>query len=361
MLRSDMREEQNAYRFFTVLVVLAVLLFAIVMEPFVEALFLAAVLAGGLYPVQQRISALLRGRPKLSAFLLTAGTLLIVLAPTSVITTVLVKETVEGARFVVSTVQDSGVRGLIEKLPDPANRYLNAALAHAPIAPEELDKALRDKARTQQDKAGALVQGALSTTGAVVLQTALFAIALFFLLVDGELLVAWCEDASPLPEGQTLELLTEFRRVSVSVIVSSVATGAIQTVAALIGYWIAGVPNPWFFAIVTFFMSFVPAIGAGGTSFVAALLLLAKGKLGMAIFLGIWGTFAVGLSDNLVKPLLAKRGTRLHGAVLFFALVGGIAAFGTIGLLLGPLIVSFLPTLVRIRKGHQKPLVEAAT
>jgi predicted PurR-regulated permease PerM len=130
----------------------------------------------------------------------------------------------------------------------------------------------------------------------------------------------------------------------------------------LIGYLIAGVPKPWLFAVVTFFMSFVPAIGAGGTSFVATLILLATGKIGMAIFLGIWGTVAVALSDNLVKPLLAKDAAHMHGAVLFFALVGGMAAFGAIGLIVGPLIVSFLLTLVRLRRrSSQQQLVTSAS
>jgi predicted PurR-regulated permease PerM len=82
----------------------------------------------------------------------------------------------------------------------------------------------------------------------------------------------------------------------------------------------------------------------------ASLFLRAQGKIGMAIFLAVWGVVTVGLSDNLVKPLLAKRGMHMHGAVVFFALVGGLIAFGTIGLILGPLIVSFLLTLVRMRE-----------
>ncbi|HXS16764.1 MAG TPA: AI-2E family transporter, partial [Polyangiaceae bacterium] len=116
---------------------------------------------------------------------------------------------------------------------------------------------------------------------------------------------------------------------------------------ALAGYLIARVPHPFFFAIVTFFISFIPAIGAGGACFVAALLLLAGGKVWSALFLAIW-IIPVGLVDNWVKPLLVKRGMHMHGGVVFFALLGGIAAFGAVGLLLGPLFVTFLVALVRI-------------
>jgi len=248
---------------------------------------LASVLAGALYPWQQRLAAKLRGRRRWVAAALTIGALLSFLVPAGVVSALLVKESVDAGRFMVATLQDRGVRGLIDKLPPPVDGYVKSALAHAPVKPEELERALREKADSQQDHAAQLVQRTLGRTLTIVLQIALFAIALFFLLLDGAQLVTWCEGASPLPEGQTLELLTEFRNVAVSVIVSSLATGLIQTVAALIGYLIAGVPRPWLFGIITFFMSFVPAIGAGGTSFVATLFLLATGKLGMAIFLGI--------------------------------------------------------------------------
>lgn len=355
-----MREEHSAYHFYVALVVLAVALFAFILWPFVEALFLAAVLAGALYPWQQAVAKKLRGRKRLSAVFLSTMTVLLVLGPTAAVSIVLVQESVAAGSYIAEATKDKGVIGLVDKLPQPVNGYARELLDHAPVEPKEIDNALREKLTSQQDKAGDYIQRVLGGAFTFLVQTALLVIALYFLLIDGPKLVDWCEDASPLQRGQTLSLLREFKSVSVSVIVSSLATGVIQTAVALIGYLIAGVPKPWFFAVVTFFMSFVPAIGAGGTSFVATLILLGTGKIGWAIFLGIWGTVAVALSDNLVKPLLAKDAAHMHGAVLFFALVGGMAAFGAIGLIVGPLIVSFLLTLVRLRKRNAQQLVTSA-
>lgn len=349
-----MREEDSAYHFYVALVIVAFALFAVVVWPFAEALFLAAVLAGALFPWQKRMAAWLRGRAKLSAVVLSSCTVIAVLGPTTAVSAVLVQETISGGKFLVSAMEEGGVAGLVGKLPQPVNRYAKDLLEKAPVEPHEIDQAIRDKVSSQGEKAGDYIQRAFSIMGTFAVQTALLVIALFFFLVDGPRLAAWCEDASPLREGQTTQLLQEFRSVSVSVIVSSLATGVIQTIVALIGYLIAGVPKPWFFAVVTFFMSFVPAIGAGGTSAVATIVLLVMGKIGWAIFLAIWGTVAVALSDNIVKPWLAKDSAHMHGAVLFFALVGGMAAFGAIGLIVGPLIVSFLLTLVRLRKRGQR-------
>jgi len=95
----------------------------------------------------------------------------------------------------------------------------------------------------------------------------------------------------------------------------------------------------------------------------AAVLLLAMGKTWMALFLAIWGLAVVGTVDNVIKPLLVKRGLHMHGAIVFFSLLGGLAVLGTVGLLAGPLIVSFFLALIRIYQrdfGHQTELVDGS-
>jgi predicted PurR-regulated permease PerM len=95
-------------------------------------------------------------------------------------------------------------------------------------------------------------------------------------------------------------------------------------------------------------VAFIPAIGAASVCLLAAALLLVTGHPYMALFLALWGILIVGLVDNVVKPLLIKGGMELHGAVVFFSLIGGLAAFGAIGLLVGPLVVSLFLALVRL-------------
>jgi predicted PurR-regulated permease PerM len=171
-------------------------------------------------------------------------------------------------------------------------------------------------------------------------------IAFYFFLVDGRDLVRWLSDVLPLRRGQTERLLMDFRRVSVAVIVSSVATAGIQAGMAFVGYLIARVPNPIFFGIVTFVVGLIPAVGAGAVVLIAAGLLFLSGHAGWALFLAIWGIGPVGLIDNVVKPYLIRGGIELHGAVVFFSLLGGIAYFGLVGLIAGPLIVSFFLAVI---------------
>jgi predicted PurR-regulated permease PerM len=89
---------------------------------------------------------------------------------------------------------------------------------------------------------------------------------------------------------------------------------------------------------------------------VTALIVFARGHSYMALFLVIWGLGVVGLVDNLVKPLLIKSGVKISGAIVFFALVGGLSAFGTPGLFIGPLVVAFFLALLRIyRRDFKEP------
>jgi predicted PurR-regulated permease PerM len=189
---------------------------------------------------------------------------------------------------------------------------------------------------------------ALVATGSFALHSVLMLIALFFLLARGDEALAWLASASPLGRAHTTELLTTFRRVAYSVIVSTGVTAAVQAAAALVGFLIARVPSPYFFALVTFVCAFIPAIGAAVVCLFAALLLYVTDHPYAALFLAVWGLVVVGLVDNLVKPLLIRRGLEANGVVVFFSLIGGIGAFGAIGLLIGPLVVSLFLALLRM-------------
>jgi predicted PurR-regulated permease PerM len=132
-------------------------------------------------------------------------------------------------------------------------------------------------------------------------------------------------------------------------------TAGVQTLIAFIGYLIAGVPRLALAVTLTFVIAFIPFIGAGTIVVAVAALLALSGRIGAAIFLALWGLVFVGLSDNVLKPYLIKTDVEIHGAVIFFALLGGLAVFGPIGLLVGPLIVAFFLATVRLASGEEAP------
>jgi predicted PurR-regulated permease PerM len=338
------RDDLAARRFLLALLVGALVLVSLVAWPLAEALLLAAVLAVVIAPLQARLTRWLRGRPQASAALLVVAVLLLVVGPILALSAVAVRETTDGVRFLLETVKSEGMAGLLQTLPAPIADYAARALAYL----GDFGAAVESQVRAQGPKAASAVGAAVVATGSLLFQLAMMLIALFFLLVSGRELVAWIDGASPLRRGQTQELLSECKKVSYSVIVSTLLTAGVQTLAALAGYLIAGVPQAMFFTGLTFFFALIPAIGAATVCLAAALVLLVSGHPYMAGFLALWGLVVVGLVDNVVKPFLIKGDVEMHGAVVFFSLIGGIAAFGMIGLLVGPLAVAMLLALLRM-------------
>lgn len=351
-----MAPPQPARRFFFVLLAAAAVLFAVVVRPIASALFLAAVLAGVAWPAHRWLTRRLGNRPKLSSGLFVVAVSLLLLVPVAAFATFAIKQGLEGVRYVIETVRGQGARALLDHLPPSLQELVGKGLASLTEEQgQSLVESLQERLTSHGGKAAAAVGATLSATGSLAFQAAMMLIAFYFFLVDGERLVKWIDGMSPLEPGQTGELLVEFKKVSYSVLLSTVITSAVQAVVALGGYLLGRVPHPVFFAGVTFFFAFVPAVGAGAVCLAAAGLLLATGHPWAALFLAVWGVAVVGLVDNAVKPLLMKGGMQMNGAVVFFALIGGLTAFGGIGLLLGPLVVTMLLSLLRMYQRDFRP------
>ena len=343
-----MATEQGARRVLIGLILVSIALVLMVISPFFEAFFLAAVLAGAFQGMHGWLTRRFRGRKGPAAGLILLGFVLILLAPLAALTAFIVSQVIEGVDFITTTVEKRGLDGLLAYVPGPLQDSAERMLENFQVKSAGVWGTLHEQLSTRGSAAAQTVGGAVAATGTVLFQTVMLLIALYFLLTEGKQLVAWMESVSPLKRGQTTELLREFRRVTRSVLTSSLATAGVQAVAALVGYLITGVPVPIFFAAVTFFFALIPAVGAAVVCIAAALLLLATGHPVSALILAIWGVVVVGLSDNVIKPILAKRGMHMHGAIIFFALLGGLAVFGAIGLLLGPLAVAFFLAVLRI-------------
>jgi predicted PurR-regulated permease PerM len=322
----------------------------VVAWPIATALFLAAVLAAVLWPVQLAVVRRLGGRRTAAALLIVLAAVVVVGTPTVAFTTEAVQEGTEVLRSASATLRSEGVSGLVDRLPAPFRRLAREAVVGLTGSGNGVPSSMTAQGGT----AAAAVGSAISATGSAVFQLVMMLIALFFLLSEGDRLVVWIDEVSPLGRGRTLEILREVHRVSSSVIVSSLVTAAVQSGAAFIGYLIAGVPHPLFIGGVTFIVAFIPAIGAGTVALVVAGFMWLAGHAYAALFLAAWALAVVSLIDNVLRPYLIKGEIRMHGAVVFFALIGGLSAFGAVGLLVGPLVVAlFLSALCIYRRDFQ--------
>jgi predicted PurR-regulated permease PerM len=136
---------------------------------------------------------------------------------------------------------------------------------------------------------------------------------------------------------------------------ATLGTAAIQSLVALAGYLIVRAPNPLFLTLATFFVALVPTAGATVVVIAVGLLLLATGHVLGGVFLLAWGAAVVSVADNVARPWLLKGGMALHGGLVFFALLGGLAVFGGVGLLAGPLVLTFLVEVTKLYRSEDPP------
>ncbi len=334
----------HARRLLVFLVLAALALAAVIVQPFWQAFFVAAVVAAGLRGPMEWLTRKVRGRRNLAAAILTLGVLFVVVLPVAGLGALLVQQVLAGVEWLRTTIQSEGVWGLVERLPGPVQNAAREVVEAVPQPQRELQRI----AGAQGGQAAAAVGGVLAATGTAVFQTVMMLIALFFFLTDGRRLVEWVDARVPLRPGQFRAFVEEFRQTSVSVIVSTIGTAAIQTATAVVGYLIARAPNVLFLMLATFVLALIPAVGGSVMVVSVSLLLLATSHPVAGTFLLIWGVAVVSLSDNVARPYLLKGGMELHGGLVFFALLGGLAVFGGVGLIVGPLILTFLVTALKL-------------
>jgi len=314
----------------------SIALLAAVAFPLWKPLLLGAVLAATLLPWHDRLTARMRGWRRLSAALLLVGLVLPVVLLVGWIVTVAVGQAITGIGFVRDVMQKSGPEGLLVHLPQWMSDAIRRALGAFSSGTEDLAGLVAQRAPAT----AAAVGSALGVTAQLIAQAVFLLIAFYVFLLGGRRLVAWLASITPVPED-TLEIAARLARASRSVLSSLFLTALIQSVTATIGYLIAQVPQPVFFGVLTFVAAFIPSVGTTIVALPVALLMLALGHPWAALFLSLWALAVVGVIDNVVKPLLIKGGIHINAAVLFFALIGGLAMFGPVGLIVGPLAVSF--------------------
>lgn len=345
MTRDDLQRH-----FLLALVLAAVALTVALVSPFWRALLVAAVLAAASRQPMTWLAARLRNRRTLAAGLLVALLVLALALPVAALVTVIARQAVVGFQWLRDALASEDVSGLVARLPSFLEPLARRLIASVP----DLQAEVQQLAGAGGGQAVTALGGLLAATGGALVRVVVTLVAYYFFLTDGHRLVAWLEEAAPLAPGQFRDFIGEFRRTAVSVLVATVATAGIQAGAALVGYLLAGTPGPAFLTFVTFLVALVPAVGGTVVVLAAAALQYLSGHGWAAAFLVAWGLGVVSMVDTLARPYLLKDGMDLPLGIVFAALLGGVAAFGVVGVLLGPLTVTFLIAALRIWRRDQE-------
>jgi predicted PurR-regulated permease PerM len=338
--------------FVLLLVAASSALLAVLIAPFAASFFAAAVLAGVLHPTKEALARRLGDRGGAASLLLTTGVVLLVVGPMAGLIVFVAKQGTSLYARGLETWRESGVEGLIAELPGPLQDLARWLGEHWPGSFRVVSESGGDEAVAvsgQQLQAATSVAAAvLDGLANVLVDMGVLVVTMFFLLHQGKKLVDWVVDVLPLANDEGERLVAEFRDVTRAVFGATIVTALLQTVVSWIGYAIAGVPYQPIALLVTFVCALIPVVGAALVVLAIGGLLWLDGQTGYGVFLIVWGLLPVGLSDNIVKPWLAKDKMRLPGPVVLFSMLGGVVVFGAFGIVAGPLIVAFFLASLRL-------------
>ena len=324
--------------FFITLVLGTTLLFAGLLEDFLLPLFWATVLTIVFRPVQAWWCRLTGDRSSLSAVLTLVTVVLVVFLPLVAVGAAVTGEAVN--------LYDRIARGEID-LEAP----LRSAEGFLPVVSDFLARFGVELERVRQWFASAgvaasrfLASQALSigqNTLRFVLLFFLTLYVLFFFLRDGERIIEAIIRVLPLEEERERQLLDKFAEVSRATLKGTLVVGVVQGTMGGLLFWALDLPAPVFWGVIMTVLSLLPAVGSGLVWGPAAVILLATGEVVKGIVLLAGGALVIGLVDNILRPLLVGRDTKMPDFLILISTLGGLTAFGISGFVIGPIIAAF--------------------
>jgi predicted PurR-regulated permease PerM len=160
----------------------------------------------------------------------------------------------------------------------------------------------------------------------------------------------------PFSADNTEKLGKRFKDVTVSTVVGTGVVAAVQGGLLGIAFLIAGLPNALFWSVVTMALAILPVVGSGLVWGPAVVVLIMQGRPAAGVLLAIWGVAVVGSVDNFIRPLIYRRFSAIHPLITLIGAIAGVGTFGLLGLLIGPLALSYLFELVRMyREEYLEP------
>jgi len=335
------------------LVIIAFLVFKLI-EPFLGPIAWALFIGFLLQDQQQRLTKWMRGRASISAFTLTILVLVLFLGPLTALAIAFTGQATELAGRLQAWLaerQGTTIRNL-DQIPGvgPVLDWLNQNLE---ITSTQVQAWLIEGGQTLFQELASY--GGVAFLGAIgtVLSFTVMLFILFFIIRDGRAIARLGSALVPLPPDRREALADRLSSVTRAVVRGTVLTSIIQGLLLGIGFALAGMPAPVVFGVLAAVLSVVPF---GGTALVwgpALIAVLIQGNYGQAVGILVVGVF-VSSVDNFIKPMLISGRSPLPTLAVFIGVLGGLAAFGLIGLFVGPIVIALVLALIEFAK-EQKP------
>jgi predicted PurR-regulated permease PerM len=328
--------------FYSVVLCLAYLVFR-VFQPFLMPLGWAAVFGVIFYSLHKRFER--KWGNTVSAAVITAGVTLLLIGPVLLLAALFVREGIAAARNIQEAMATNGY-GWFNR----AWGWLGAKIAAGGISVD-----LPGLVRQSAGRAGEYMAGQL---GAVIRNIVVFLFelfvmlfALFYFLRDGDSMVIRFRRFLPFEETMTERMLAEARELIFASVTTSLVIAAVQGIICGGAFALVGLDSPVFWGVMMGFLSLLPVVGAWPVWIPGAIYLFSTGHWGRAIALIVICGVLGGSIDNILRPVLLGDRASLSGLLVFISVLGGIAVFGVLGVVLGPIVVATAVGILDVYSG----------
>ncbi|CAN7448044.1 AI-2E family transporter [Acidovorax sp. Leaf78] len=324
---------------FLLLLILVTVAFGAILWQFHGAVFWGVILAILFAPLHRKLLRRMPRRTNLAALSTLALCLVIVILPMTAITISLIQEATVVYERMRSGQLNFGLylQQIISALPSWAVNLLERL--NLTSVTELQDKFSSVAVQASQFVAAQALSIGQNTLEFVV-SFGIMLYLLFFLLRDGNRLALRIGQATPLDEAHKRQLVDKFTTVIRATVKGNIVVAASQGALGGLIFWILGIQGPVLWGVLMAFLSLLPAVGAGLIWLPVAIYFLATGAVWQGVVLIAYGVFVIGLVDNVLRPILVGKDTKMPDYVVLISTLGGMALFGLTGFVIGPVIAA---------------------
>ncbi|WIT09892.1 AI-2E family transporter [Paucibacter sediminis] len=324
---------------FVVLLALVTLAFAWILWPLYGALLWGTAAAIVFAPLHRWMLRRCGQRATLAALLTLSLVLLLVILPLTLVSIALAQEA--GALYAKLKSGEFSFSGYVQQVYAALPAGLLSGLEKLGVSdPLDLQQKLTEALKQLSQAIATKAFGFGQDTFDVVVSFFVMLYLLFFLLRDGDRLSVLLRHALPLRAAHKRRLMEKFRAVIGATVKGNIAVAALQGALGGLAFWVLDVHAPVLWAVLMAFLSLLPAVGAGLVWLPLAIYLLATGAIGQGLGLIAYGVLVIGLVDNLLRPLLVGKDSKMPDYVVLVSTLGGMAVLGLNGFVIGPLIAA---------------------
>lgn len=342
-----MKREYILISLFFLIAAIFFYLFYRLIIPFFAPIVWAAVFTIIFYPLYERVRVWTKSSG-LASILMCVFIVILIIGPMTYLLASLVKEAAEAAAKINKMYQSGELDSLLsfnlpwlEAIKGKLSQYLDSS-----------DLNLQTIIKESSDKVSAVIfnqtSWIIANGSRLVFYFGLMVFTMYYFFKDGEQLIARLKRLMPLTESQIEVTFRHLRDVIYATMYGGVVIALIQGLLGGILFAAVGIPSAVFWGAIMAFMSIIPLVGAFIVYVPASVILVIGGSYIEAIIVIAIGTLVISQVDNVLRPLMISGRTSMHPLLLFFTIMGGIALFGLLGVVVGPLIAAIFITLLQI-------------